>query len=163
MLLRKIRDCALKSTWQFHFWIPKLYKEVSLGYSPASLDILSEWIDTGDAEKIEAVSLLLSESAPVFVFSHVDFVSNMLELAYAAGEECYKRVSGNLLRSSISETRSGIPGMPMPQDVALKDQASATAPRFIVGSPTHRFYSSLVKYADASIKDQLARDEEMLD
>lgn len=163
MLLREVRDCALKSTWQFHFWIPKLFKEVSLGHSAEGLKILGEWIDTGEAVKIEAASLLLSEADSSFVFSHVDFVSNMLELANNAGDECYKRVSSNLLRSSVSGTRSGIPGIPMPQDVALRGQASATAGRYIVGSPTHRFYISLVKYADASIQDQLARDEEMLD
>jgi len=163
MLLRKIRDCALKSTWQFHFWIPKLFKEVSLGYSPVSLGILSEWIYTGEADKIEAASLLLSEAAPSFVFSHVDFIANVLEHASIAGNKCYQKVSYNLLRSATNETRIGIPGAPMPQDITLRDQASATAGRFIVGGPVNRFYSSLAEYAEASIRDQLARDEERLD
>ena len=104
-----------------------------------------------------------NEVAPAFVFSHVDFVSNMLERAYAAGDECYQRVSHNLQRSATSGTRFGIPGVPAPQDVALRDQASATLARFIAGTPAHRFYSSLAEYAEASIRDQLARDEEMLD
>ena len=54
MLLRKTCDSSFEPTWQAHFWVPKLFKVVSLVFVPESLSILREWIDKGDAEKIEA-------------------------------------------------------------------------------------------------------------
>ncbi len=51
----------------------------------------------------------------------------------------------------------------MPQDVATKDQASAVATQFIVGSPPYKFYSLLAESAEASIRNQLLRDEELFD
>ena len=48
----------------------------------------------------------------------------------------------------------------MPEDVAIRDQATAVKSQFDAGSPPYRFYDSLVKSAEASIKDKLLRDEE---
>ena len=51
----------------------------------------------------------------------------------------------------------------MPQDVAIRDQASAVASKFDVGSPAYKFYASLAESADAFIGHQLLRDEELFD
>ena len=42
----------------------------------------------------------------------------------------------------------------------MRDQASAVKSNFDAGSPPYRFYDSLVNIAEASIKDDLLRDEE---
>lgn len=144
--------------------MPQLFREVSLGFeSPASLKVLDEWVNSGNAGRIKGAASLVSGAPPAFIFSHVEFTSNLLERAYAAGDATYRTVSASLARCALSGTRSGTPGQPMPQDVAIRDQASAVATQFVAGSPTYRFYHSVAERAEAGIRDQLLRDEELLE
>ncbi len=163
-ILREVRDASLEPGWHFNYWIPQLFREISSGFESAtSLKVLDEWIDSGNADRITAAAHLLSEARPEFVFKHIGFVTNLLERAQAASYDCYQSVSSSLASSAQSGGRTGTLGEPMPQDVALRDQASAVANQFDAGSPTSRFYSSLAEYAEASIKNQLLRDEELLE
>ena len=163
-ILREIRDTSLEPGWPIAHWVPELFREISSGFeSSASLKVLDEWVNSGDSGRIKAAARLVSGAQPAFVFRHVGFVSNLLERAHAAGDATYRSVSSSMARSALSGTRSGTPGQPMPQDVAIRDQASAVATQFIAGSPTHRFYTSLAKSAEADIRDQLLRDEELFE
>jgi len=162
-ILRDIRKQALNSTYAAHFWLPKLFEEASMGFNPASLKLLNEWINSGNTEKIQAASLLLRETPSAFVFMQVEFVTNLLEQAAALGDDCYRIVSSDLSGSATSGSRSQTKGQPASEDVTLQEQSSALAARFLVRSPSNRFYNSLAKYAKASIQEQLALDEESLD
>ena len=163
-ICREVRDASLEQGWHISFWIPNLFREISSGFdSAASLKVLDEWINSGNADRIEAAAHLLSEARPEFVFKHIEFVTNLLERAHAAIYDCFGSVSSSLANSAQSGGRSGTLGEPMPQDVALRDQASAVANQFDAGSPTSRFYSSLAEHAKASTKNQLLRDEELLE
>ena len=163
-ILREVRDASLEPGWHIDDWIPQLFREISSGFdSAASLKVLDEWINSGNADRIEAAAHLLSEARPEFVFKHIEFVSNLLERAHASSYDCFGSVSSSLANSAQSGGRSGTLGEPMPQDVALRDQASAVANQFDAGSPTSGFYSSLAEHAKASIKNQLLRDEELLE
>ena len=163
-ILREIRDTSLEPGWPIAHWVPELFREISSGFeSSASLKVLDEWVNSGDSGRIKAAARLVSGAQPAFVFRHVGFVSNLLERAHAAGDATYRSVSSSMARSALSGKRSGTPGQPMPQDVAIRDQASAVATQFIAGSPTHRFYTSLAKSAEADIRDQLLRDEELFE
>jgi hypothetical protein len=53
-----------------------------------------------------------------------------------------------------------VPGQPFPEDVKLRDQASAIAQQFLKGSPVRKFFDFLVKYAESCIASQQAFDEE---
>ena len=161
-ILREIRDASLEPGRSVGYWIPLLFREISSGFeSAASLKVLDEWISSGSGDRIKAAALLVSSADPSFAFKHVGFVSNLLERAQAASYDCYQSVSSNLARSALSGIRSGTPGLPMPEDVAMRDQAAAVANRFDSGSPTFRFYDSLAKSAEANIRYQLLRDEEL--
>ena len=163
-ILREIRDTSLEPGSSVAYWIPQLFREVSLDFeSAASLKVLNEWINSGDAIRIKSAARLVSSAQPAFVFKHVGFTANLLERAYAACFDCYQSVVSNLTSSAISGTRSGTPGQPMSEDVAMKDQASAVKSQFDAGSPPYKFYDSLAKSAEASIKDKLLRDEERLE
>jgi hypothetical protein len=157
-ILRGIRDQTLEWEWKTISWFSTLYDVVSLGFIPASLKVLNEWIDSGDAEKIKAASRLVPSG---FVFTHVEFVTNLLEQAYAAGDECYRIVSSYFRCGVTSGLRIGISGEPFPQDIALQEQASAIAARFIKGSHLYRFYHSIAEYAKANVQEQLALEEEL--
>jgi hypothetical protein len=61
-LLRRVRDKAQESEYPWTFWIPKLYKLLS-GYFtvPASLQVLTEWVEDGSAQRLFAVSAILTK------------------------------------------------------------------------------------------------------
>ena len=163
-ILREIRDASLERGWAVEHWIPQLFREVSSGFeSPASLKVLHEWINSGSADRIKSAARLLEGASPAFVFKRVGFVSNLLERAHTASYDSYQSVSSSLAGGARSGTRSGTPGQPMLQDVAIRDQATAVASQFGVGSPAYRFYASLAEIVGASIRNDLLRDEEIFE
>ncbi len=163
-ILREIRDILLEPGGASEYLIEKLYREVSLDFeSAASLKVLDEWINSGDAARIQSAARLVSHAKPDFVFENVEFTSNLLERANAASSECHRSAASNLTRSAISGDRSGTPGQPMSEDIALKDQALAAKSQFNAGSPSYKFYDSLAKWAAASIREDLLRDEELFE
>ena len=161
-ILREIRDILLEPGEASEYLIGKLFREVSLDFeSAASLKVLDEWINSGDAARIQSAARLVYHANPEFVFENVKFTSNLLERAYAASSNCHRSVASNLTSSAISGPRSGTPGRPMSEDVTMRDQASAVMSQFDAGTPPYRFYDALVKIAEACIEDDLRIDEEL--
>ena len=160
-ILRQIRDISLEPELSDGYWMPKLFREASLDFeSAASLKVLNEWINSGDAARIQSAAHLISRAQPEFVFKNVEFTANLLGRASDANSDCYRSAASNLRVCAISGPRSGTPGRPMSEDVAIRDQASAVMKQFDAGSPQYRFYASLVQSAEAFIEDELRIDEE---
>ena len=163
-ILREIRDALLEQGWSIGYWVPQLFREISSGFeSTEGLKVLDEWVNSENVDKVKLAAHLVSGARPSFVFNHVTFVSNLLDHAYAASDDTYLTVSRSLAKSVLSGSRSGTPGQPMPQDVTIRDRASAIASTSDSDSPTSRFYDSIAKGADANIRDQLLRDEELFE
>lgn len=165
-LLRTIRDKwwdrKESANGMAAWWIEHLFAAVSSGFGTTSLGVLSEWISSRDPDRIAAASQFLSEAPPRFVFDQQDFAVTLLDEAYSAGDDCFEQVRHNLAASALTGSRIGTPGQPFPVDIALRDAAAAAAGQLIPGTPAHRFYVSLRKQAEGQIRDQLARDEELL-
>ena len=52
-ILREVRDASLEQGWHIDDWIPQLFREISSGFdSAASLKVLDEWINSGNADRI---------------------------------------------------------------------------------------------------------------
>jgi hypothetical protein len=162
-LLRTIRDRTLKKQHHERSCLARLFKEASLQFTNVSLKVLEEWINSGDSEKIQVVSFLLSEAPQEFFFTNVEFISNLLEQAYDLEDDCYQMVSSVLYSSATFRVGFGIPGQPFPHDVALRDKSAAIAAQLVVGSPSHRFYESLAQGAKASVQFWQKRWEEEFD
>ena len=111
--------------------------------------------------KIKLAAHIVSRAQPDFVFSHLGFISNLLERASGASHDCYQRVCSSLSRSAQSDTHMGTPGQPMPQDLDLREQASAVAVQNHPGDPTNRFFAFLAESAESSIRFQMLREEEL--
>lgn len=163
-ILRKLRDRLLETgnTLEGHWYLPQLFEAASLQFCQTALEVLNEWIESGEEDKVKAASRLLKEAYPNFIFMQEAFVSNLLEKAYAIGDDCYRTVASNLMGLAISGERIGTPGQPFPQDISLRDQSREASSRYLSGSPVHRFYETLLKNTELSIRDQLARDEELI-
>src|SRR3712207_7763529 len=66
------------------WWVPRLYRTASLNFGQAGLEMLREWIESGDAVRIEAASAILKEACHVFVFEHeTDRKSTRLNSSHA--------------------------------------------------------------------------------
>ena len=79
IILREIRDTLLEPGSSVAYWIPQLFREVSLGFESApSLKVLNEWINSGNAGRIESAARLVAEAQPDFVFQKVEFTVNLL-------------------------------------------------------------------------------------
>jgi hypothetical protein len=162
-LLRTIRERTLKKQHHQRSCLARLFKEASRQFTNVSLTVLEEWINSGDKEKIQAVSFLLSKAPQEFFFTNVEFISRLLDQAYDLGDDCYQMVSFSLYRSATFHVGFGTPGQPFPHHVVLRDQSTAIAARLVVGSPSHRFYDSLAKDAKGSIQFWEKRWEEEFD
>lgn len=162
-ILRKVRDGSLDENLKDSFWLPRLYSYISENFSLTSLEILSEWINTGEEEKINAVSLLVKEAPCDFVFEHADFVSSLLTTAQLIGNKCYENVRFNVSYSVLCGVKTGIPGQACPQDENLRDKAQEFMKKYQLESPTWKFYNLLYKEAKGSINDWIKRDEEMME
>ncbi len=159
--LLRVRKYSIKTTGSVIFWLPKLFADISSGFGPVSLEVLKEWIDSGDEGKIKGVGRLLSEAPSNFVFTNVDYIEHLLDQSKNVSDECYTHVCTYLSNSANSGVHSRSIGQPSPEDVAVCDQSRAAAATLMVGSPAHKFYEELAKDAEASITRGLLEDEEL--
>ena len=150
-----IRDLSLRKSQHISFLLSKLFKAVLKNATDLSLSVLNEWVNSDESEKIESVSHLLSSIPQSFALTQVEFLSNLLEKAYDSGFQCFEVVNRNLFYAVTSGGHGGTLGEPSEKDVTLRDHSSAIASQFLMGSPAHKFYSSLAKYADSNIKRQI--------
>ena len=158
-VLRKLRDLALNPSWHYSYFGADLFWSVA--QDDVVLDVLREWINTNQKERIVAVAQILEKGGENFVFSNPEFVSFILEAAAAVDDECYRDVFSYLHSSANSGTKSGVVGQPMPRDMEISEKASLLVNRFAVQPKVRGFYESLVKGAAMNIQQDRERFEEM--
>ena len=161
-MLKKVRNLALKFKYE-SYWLPELFAILSDGFSQISINILNEWVESGEKGKIEAVSALLKKAPKGFAFSNHEFITQLLENAYNISKDCYEIVRSDLYSQATSGERFGTAGLPMPQDIEVREHALIVLHKYSAGTISYEFYSSLMKYAENEIRNTLVRDEELLD
>ncbi|PAX58296.1 hypothetical protein, partial [Brunnivagina elsteri] len=129
------------------FLIPELFKLISFNFSSTSLNVLDEWINSQETERLQAASYLLRNAPKSFVINHLKFVSNLLEKADEFGDACYETICYDLQESFSMSEYSGILGENSYEngDIALHIKVANIAEQFIRGTPSHKFYQSLSK------------------
>lgn len=142
------------------FWTPLLFAAVVGRIDDTVLDALSGWAGSSDPARLETISHLYRHAPRVLVWTKSDWVIKLLERADALGIDCFDRVTSGLYSSVVSGGRSGKPGEPFPEDIEQRDRSLEAVAKLSVGSPAHRFYTSLVKSAEASIHWSAERDAE---
>jgi transcriptional regulator with XRE-family HTH domain len=137
------------------------------GYDDVTLNALAAPLASPDPTTVLAASSLLTEAPRTLVFTHVPFVSALLAHSHALGIETYRSVGSDLWSAAISGVKSGSPGKPFPEDIAMRDKAEEVLKALPKGSPAWRFYSDLKGEAESFIKmerrhmpDEFAEDEE---
>jgi hypothetical protein len=102
--LRVIRDAALDEEYRWALThedtLPELFRDFSLNYCPASLEILNEWIDSGDCVKVRTAVYLLGDTYLGFYVRNLLFVSNYLRRAKECGELVFEEVERAMLHNA---------------------------------------------------------------
>ena len=161
--IRYIRDQSLNKLQSANFWMSKLFQVVLANNTALSITVLEEWINSRESEKVQAVSVLLRAIPQSFALIQVEFITNLIEQAYELGDHCFDIVYHRLFNAIITGLRGGTLGEPCQEDIILRDQSLAIASQFLTGSPTHKFYGSLAKYAESNIKRQVALGKSEID
>ena len=158
-VLRKIRDLALNSaSWHFGYYASDLFWSVAHG--DASLEVLREWIESNERQKIVEAAHILEKAGNNFVFGNPDWVALILEKAAAIDRKCFQDVGSYLYSSATSGTKSGTPGEPMPRDLEVREKATALARRFGTRPNVKEFYDLLARDAQHNIVRDRERFEE---
>lgn len=149
--------------WQRSFWAPHLFAAMAGTIDGAVVDGLGQWAGSADPLRLETISNLLREMPRELLWDRIDWTEAILNAADSHGPDCYRTVCGDLQAAMVSGVRSGTPGEPFPHDIEQRDRSRAAAGQLRPGSPSHRFFMSLVAGAEASIEWSLQRDEDLFD
>jgi hypothetical protein len=102
--LRLIRDAALgeeySSVLLHEDTLSELFRDFSLNFCPASLEVLDEWINLEDCVKLKAAMRLLGDTYLGFYVSNVSFISNYLRRAKECGKGVFEEVERDMLHSA---------------------------------------------------------------
>ena len=162
-IVYRICDWTLHANGYQSFWAPELFA-LSVGeVDRRVLDYLAHWGGSTDPRRLITLARLLSEMSGNFVWTQVDWVNDLLERAYALGDDCYSDVSAGLQAAVSSAVRIGQPGQPFPADIEQRDRSRTVASSLPLGTPAHRFYKQLTKSAELSIEQSRQQYEEIDD
>lgn len=163
--LVRVRDLALEDQRRFSSRLPKLFATVVDGFGPEAEALIREWIDSGDAARIEGAALLVSKMPPSFVFDFVSLVVDLVEAAVHVGHATYHRVEFHLRNSNVTQMRSRTIGVEAvtSQDEELKRHADEAMENLTVGSPGYRFFANLKSFAEGNMRRDILEDEEEFD
>jgi hypothetical protein len=155
-----VRDAAIPRQPLAELWLAKLYRSLSRNLAEAGVQVLGEWFDSGDRERIQTAARFVQETHGDFVFDHVEFVVTALERAEAIGQECLDHVTSCFCISATCGSRSGVAGQPFPRDLSLRDRSTAELANHAPGTPAHRLFERILHRAQRNIRDSLLEAEE---
>jgi hypothetical protein len=99
--LRLLRDAALNDEYRsaliYEDTLSELFRDFSLNFGPASLEVLNEWINSGDCDKVRSARYLLGDTYLGFYVNNLSFVSNYLRRAQECGRDVFEAVERAML------------------------------------------------------------------
>src|SRR5262249_28688635 len=137
-----------------------LYRDVSLGYGPTGIGVLSDWLLGGNQGQVVTAAALLEEVPNRFVFDHLELVGQTLDRAEGFGDECLGAVARGFSKIAPSGMRSGTPGQPYPQDIALRDRCLEVLPRLPEGGTANRLFRDVLRRAERDIEAAAREDDD---
>jgi hypothetical protein len=159
--LRRIRDLVRSRSNAARTQATRLFHAASKNYSPPAIEVLSEWVQTGGAEELEAVSVLLEEAPVSLFFAHVHFVATLLRRSHALGGALFDTVQNTLLPIALGQGRQRT-GAQHPNETTLRVQAREAAAKLPPRSPEQRFFDTIVKHAESLIAEENEADHDDL-
>ena len=149
---------TLKRPWQYSHFGRDLYW--SLAPQGFCLELLKEWIQSGDERNFAGALALLETHESDFVFRQPEFIEFVFGHAQKLSSECFERARSALHFCATRHGESRTIGQPGPTTLATKERAAEVAKKYPVGSTMADFYESIVKRSEARLAQEKLEDEE---
>lgn len=159
-MLREVRSYLLNEDVSAYM-ASNLFLSLSNGLDETGLEILNEWIESGEEEKMKAACRVFHDIAYDFVLEYPDFVQDTLESAESHSREMLDRFRSSFYSAAMTGSRQRGPHQPAPKDERLRDESLEISDDFPVWSEAHEFYKELSQRAKERIEEDLRRDEEL--
>lgn len=161
-LVRQLRDEYRGGGWPRVATFPYLYAEIGRASGDA-IAILSEWICSGDDDRVRAAASLFGRAPQNYVFDNPDLVERWLDAAEMTSIDAVSAVRSAFWSSVHSEVKGGQPLQPFPRDLEIQRRSTELAARYDRGVQARRFYEALASEAATDIENQRKRDEELFE
>jgi len=158
--LRLIRDAALQPEVVQEETLSQLFRDFSLNFGTASLEILNEWIDSGDCVRVPKAMVLLKDSYMGFYFSNTGFVSNFLTSAQRCGKVALEEVERAMERCAIYGPPRAAASNRGERSNALFHGATGALEQVKKSRVATRFYLALREDGQKTIRAEMQQEAE---
>lgn len=162
--LRLIRDAALNEDYSsiglYQDTVSELFCDFSIHYSAPALEVLDEWIDSGDCSRVRAAAELLEYTYLGFYVSHTKFLSNYLQRAFVCGKDVFEEIERELLGRAEYGPPRAMTSMRGERSNALFHRATEALEKVKGDALTVSFFQKLRDKGQAMIRAEM---EEMAD
>jgi hypothetical protein len=131
-----------------------IFAYLANGYDATALQALSDWLESGEEQKIRLVAKLIQEAPTTFVFDNEDFVDRLLSTAAQINKDVSDQMSAALVSSAMPFAFVGIPDLLSNGRIQIRDRARQIADKYLSNSAMHEFYMHLSKEAEYRIEMQ---------
>ncbi|SDP76837.1 Restriction endonuclease [Arthrobacter sp. ok909] len=152
-----------KDSWERRFYGKQLLEPMLSGYRDEAKALLRRLITSRDEQRVNLANSLLDGAPHNFVIRETQFVEELLEEAHQMPESLGRHVIAGLHGSAEFGMRSRSVGVDDPEEVALRDEATATAQRYPEGSPIRLFYEDVAQYASHRLHAERLDDRSLED
>ncbi|WP_374500681.1 helix-turn-helix domain-containing protein [Pseudoxanthomonas sp.] len=135
-------------------WFGHLVRALCKINDPAFVDFFRQWIASSGGVGFTIAAAVVREAPRHFVFEHQEFVIWMMRMMRSYGIDALRRANSALYASAVSGMRSGTPGEPFPEDIALRDKAAEALSGLTKQEPAYELYADLHRHALQSIEMQ---------
>ena len=147
--LRQNRD----RDYYFQYAAAHMFEAMFLGSTDKLVKFLQPMLPTADADDLKLMGRLLREADHGFAFAHLGFVVELLERCQAVDFDLHREIWRQLYCAAVSGMRSGVPGTPMPRDLADKKKAEDILAGLSRLSPAYELFDRIRKSAIDNIEE----------
>jgi hypothetical protein len=144
------------------FWLPQLFYDLANSKYELAINYLTDMIKSDDIEVVDVGTNLLQEFDHSLVFTKQDWVRDLLTHGKDKGSQFFDKIKNNLFRVGIPKSKGGTAGEPMPQDVALVENATAAIAK-ATSEHEKQFYAELKEYGEREIAHTIKENERFFD
>jgi transcriptional regulator with XRE-family HTH domain len=137
---------------------PEIFRAVAQDYDAQAIHVLDETLLADTPQHIRVVGAILREAPRNLVWDNVPFVTRALHIAERHGHDSIRAIGSGLHTALTSGSRSGSIGEPYQEDIEQRDKSAEIANQLPTGSIEQRFYRSLTRAAEASIRWEIEHD-----
>lgn len=130
-------------------------------YTQPVLDALLAWMRDGPQAKVNLAAAVLREGQSRLIYDHPKFARDILSAAELLGEDAVDGIRAALATTVLTGVRTGTPGQPFEEDVALEKYCLEMLTTLSRAEPAYELYDALLKDARHSISRKSQSDRHL--